>query len=161
MGIGPPQSLHRNSGQRRGVIPAPQRALQKLVPFLHHLVKMSQNLPRKTHLESGVGEGLHAGVPKATSYTPRWSRPPPGVHREGSTCGCTRRLDSFVLHGAPRPNPAAEDKKVSAKAGGTGLGASPSPGPNGDFFFKSKTTKCHSLYFISSDSLKIYSRSMK
>lgn len=67
----------------------------------------------------------------------------------------------LVLHRAPRPNPAAEDKKVSAKAGGTGLGASPSPGPNGAFFFKSKTTKCHSLYFISSDSLKIYSRSMK
>lgn len=70
--------------------------------------------------------GLHAGL------TPRWSQYPQGrkhlwLHQEtGLLSSCT---------GPPDPTWLQKDKKVSAEARRTGLGASPSPGPNGDFFF--------------------------
>lgn len=43
--------------------------------------------------------GLHAGL------TPRWSQPPPSVPKEGSTCGCTRRLDSSRPAWGPQTQP--------------------------------------------------------
>lgn len=106
----PPFLLQDLGAETRG---RPSPTSEIVVPSRHHSVKMSQNLPRKNHLESGVDGGLHAGLPKATPYTPRWSRPPPSVHREGTTCGCIRRLDSSCPAQGPQTQPSCRRTRRS------------------------------------------------
>ena len=109
----PPFLLQELGAEMRGRPSPTASTSETVVPSRHHSVKMSQNLPRKNHLESGVDGGLHAGLPKATPYTPRWSRPPPSVHREGSTCGCTRRLDSSCPAQGPQTQPSCRRTRRS------------------------------------------------
>ena len=83
---------------------------ETVVSSLHHLVKTSHNLPRKNHLDSGAGGGLHSGLPGAVSCTPRCSRPPPSVLREARAVAPGKQTPP-ALHRAPRPSPAAEGQE--------------------------------------------------